>query len=143
MLNRQPNLADFGARLKRLRRNKDITQGDLAAFLGVVPSAVGKYERLPNSFPSVEVLVKLADYFETSTDYLLLGENPPASIENNINGSMTNSSVVQTNNGGAVIDSKAISPEAAELLRIYNNLSGRERLKLLNFAVDMEEGASK
>ena len=34
---------------------------------------------------------------------------------------------------------QAYSLEAEELLHIYNNLYVRERLKLLNFAVDLEE----
>ena len=34
----------FGERLKKLRREANITQKALADYLGVVPSAVGKYE---------------------------------------------------------------------------------------------------
>lgn len=39
----------FGERLKRLRKERNITQGQLAETLGVVASAVGKYERQPNA----------------------------------------------------------------------------------------------
>jgi hypothetical protein len=38
---------------------------------------------------------------------------------------------------------QSISPEAMELLHIYEQLSGRERLKLLNFAVELEEGTKE
>ena len=48
----------FGERLRRLRKSRDITQSDLAEYIGVVPSAVGKYERLADSYPSVEALIK-------------------------------------------------------------------------------------
>jgi len=130
----------FGERLRTLRRSKDISQGDLAAHLGVVPSAVGKYERVPNSFPSVEVLIKLSDFFGVTLDYLLKGEESSPLVENNISGQLSNSPFIQANHGGMVIngETKALSPEAIELLRIYETLGGRERLKLLNFAMDLE-----
>lgn len=134
----------FGERLRRLRKERDITQGQLAEVIGVVPSAVGKYERIPQSYPSVEALMKIADYFDVSIDYLLRGVQAAPSVENNLNGQMLNSSFVQANRGGVVFNGdsqKAISPEAIELLRIYETLSGRDRLKLLNIAVELEGGS--
>lgn len=131
----------FGERLRRLRKDRDITQGQLAEVIGVVPSAVGKYERIPQSYPSVEALIKIADYFNVSIDYLLKGVQAAPSVENNLNGQMLNSSFVQADHGGVVFNGEqSISPEAMELLHIYEQLSGRERLKLLNFAVELEEG---
>ena len=134
----------FGERLRRLRKEHDITQGQLAEVIGVVPSAVGKHERIPQSYPSVEALIKIADYFNVSTDYLLRGVQIAPSVENNLNGQMLNSSFVQANHGGVVFNGdsqKAISPEAIELLRIYETLGGRDRLKLLNIAVELEGGS--
>ena len=134
----------FGERLRRLRKERDITQGQLAEVIGVVPSAVGKYERIPQSYPSVEALMKIADYFDVSIDYLLRGVQAAPSVENNLNGQMLNSSFVQANHGGVVFNGdsqKAISPEAIELLRIYETLSGRDRLKLLDIAVELEGGS--
>ncbi len=134
-------MSDFGDRLRKLRKGMDITQDQLAEHLGVVGSAVGKYERTPNSYPSIEILIKLADFFNVSTDYLLRGTKPTPTIENNINGSLSNSPFIQANQGGVVIngeDRKPLTPEAVELLNIYENLNGRKRLKLLNFAVDLE-----
>lgn len=133
----------FGERLRRLRKDRDITQGQLAAQIGVVASAVGKYERLPDSYPSVEALVKIADYFGVSIDYLLRGTQPVISAENNVSGHLTNSSVMQANHGGVVFNGgseQALSPEATELLRIYGTLKGRDRLRLLNYAVELEGG---
>lgn len=134
----------FGERLKRLRKERDITQSQLAEVIGVVPSAVGKYERIPQSYPSVEALIKIAEYFDVSIDYLLRGVETTPSVENNLNGQLLNSSFVQANHGGVVFNGdtkQAISPEAIELLRIYETLNGRDRLKLLNIAVELEEGS--
>ncbi len=134
----------FGNRLRRLRKDHDITQSQLAAEIGVVASAVGKYERLPQSYPSVEALIKIADYFNVSIDYLLKGVQASSSAENNnISEQLLNSSSGQANYDGVVFngDSKQmLSLEAIELLHIYETLKGRERLKLLNYAVELERG---
>ncbi|MBR1760903.1 MAG: helix-turn-helix transcriptional regulator [Schwartzia sp.] len=130
----------FGERLRRLRKSRDVTQSALAKHIGVVPSAVGKYELYSNSYPSVEAVVKIADYFDVSTDYLLRGIQTIPLVKNNINGGITNSSFVQANNGGVIVNDKGLSPEVTELVKIYEHLNGRDRLKLLNYAVDMEEG---
>lgn len=134
-------MGGFGERLKRLRKDLDMTQGQLAEQIGVVPSAVGKYERLDSSYPSVDTLIKIADYFNVSLDYLLRGKKYSPSVENNISGQLSNSPFIQANNGGVVFngeESRSLSPEAVELLHIYENLGGRDRLKLLNFAVELE-----
>lgn len=131
----------FGERLRRLRKDSDLTQGQLAEQIGVVPSAVGKYERLEASYPSVDTLIKIADYFNVSLDYLLRGKKFSSGVENNISGQLSNSPFIQANNGGVIFngkDNKSLSPEAVELLHIYENLGGRDRLKLLNFAVELE-----
>lgn len=132
----------FGERLRRLRKDRDITQGQLAEVIGVVPSAIGKYERIANSYPSVEALIKIADYFDVSTDYLLKGTTVEVNNENTISGSLSNSPVIQANRGGVVINGGSrgdLTPEAVELVRIYESLGGRDRLKLLNYAVELEE----
>lgn len=131
-------MENFGTRLRTLRRSADMSQAELAEYLGVVPSAVGKYERLPKSYPSVEVLLKIASRFNVSTDFLLRGIHTAPIVENNINGEMTNSPFIQANNGSVILGGGTPSPEAVELLKIYESLTGRERLKLLNFAVEME-----
>jgi len=112
----------FGERLKRLRKDSDMTQGQLAEQIGVVPSAVGKYERLEASYPSIETLIKIADFFNVSLDYLLRGKKYSPGVENNISGHLSNSPFIQANNGGVVFNGesgKTLSPESVELLHIY------------------------
>lgn len=131
---------EFGERLKLLRLSRNLTQRELGEKIGVVSSSVGKYEQIPKSFPSIEVLIKISDFFGVSLDYLLKGVDSAPSVENNIFGQLSNSPFIQANHGGTVIsgDCKALSPEAVELLRIYEALGVRDRLKLLNFAVELE-----
>jgi len=57
-------------RLKQLREEKGLYQGDIAKFLGITTSAVGFYENEKRDM-SPETIVKLSDFFNVSTDYLL------------------------------------------------------------------------
>ena len=59
-----------GNRIKLLREEKKIRQGELAKVLSISPSAVGMYERDERE-PNDEITLKLANYFGVSTDYLL------------------------------------------------------------------------
>lgn len=56
--------------LKELRESKGITQIELAKQLGVVRSTVCQYEK-GNREPDTITLIKLADFFDVTTDYLL------------------------------------------------------------------------
>ncbi len=62
----------LGARIAVLRRAKGWNQSDLAKQLGVSSSAVGMYEQGRRQ-PAADVLVKLAEIFEVTTDFLLTG----------------------------------------------------------------------
>lgn len=56
--------------LKELRAQKNITQDDMANLLNVKRQTYSAYER-GVSFPDVIALVKMADFFGVTTDYLL------------------------------------------------------------------------
>lgn len=67
----------FKDNLKKLRKEKKITQEELSKIIGVERSSIGKYES-SGVIPSVDVLNKIADYFNVSVDYLLGRSNTPA-----------------------------------------------------------------
>ncbi len=56
--------------IKRLRISRNQTQVELADAMSVSKQCVSNWEN-DNVQPSVEMLVKLANYFDVSTDYLL------------------------------------------------------------------------
>lgn len=56
--------------IKELRTKKDIYQLKLAMDLDLSQETISSYER-NKIVPSTEVLIKLADYFNTNIDYLL------------------------------------------------------------------------
>lgn len=59
----------LGDRIKELRAINKMTQKDLADFLGVTPKAVSFYE-LNQREPSTDIILKMAQRFNVSTDYL-------------------------------------------------------------------------
>ncbi len=56
--------------LKALRINKYLTQKDVAKLVGVNQTTYGRYE-LGQIEPNIETIMKLADYYGVSIDYLL------------------------------------------------------------------------
>lgn len=60
----------FANRLQELRENSFISRKDLAAALNISVSALGMYERGQRE-PNIDMLVKIADYFDVSVDFLL------------------------------------------------------------------------
>ena len=60
----------IGERLKKLRKNKGITQIELAEILGVQKSTVSLYET-GKSDPSDEVKIRIAKYFKVSLDFFI------------------------------------------------------------------------
>lgn len=57
-------------RLRSLREDNDLTQKQLSEFLNITQVAYSYYELNRRSIP-LELLSKLADFYETSIDYLL------------------------------------------------------------------------
>lgn len=56
--------------LKKLREDASISQKALADAIGVSQQSVNKYEN-HNIEPDIETLIRIADFFETSVDYLI------------------------------------------------------------------------
>ncbi|NFQ86706.1 helix-turn-helix transcriptional regulator [Clostridium sporogenes] len=60
----------FGDRLKELREEKGMTQEQLGKLLNITKQAVYSYEKGDNE-PTIDSLVKIANIFNVSLDYLL------------------------------------------------------------------------
>ena len=57
-------------RLKEIREDNDLFQKNIADYLNMDQSNYSKYELEKINIP-IDILKKLADYYNTSTDYLL------------------------------------------------------------------------
>ncbi|MCM8710492.1 helix-turn-helix domain-containing protein [Clostridium sp. SYSU_GA19001] len=77
----------FGYRLRKLRTEKELTQSELGKLLNVTNVGVAKWES-DDRFPDKETLIKIADYFNVSLDYLLCRTDNPKGIlvNDNIDG---------------------------------------------------------
>ncbi len=63
-------------RLKDLREDKDMKQAEIAEILGIRQTVYSRYERGFQNIP-LEHLLKLADFYNVSTDYILGRTNNP------------------------------------------------------------------
>ena len=61
-------------RIKDLREDADITQSEISRYLNISQVAYSYYELGKRNIP-LELLCKLADYYNTSVDYLLYRTN--------------------------------------------------------------------
>ncbi len=66
----------FSERIKQLRNSKKLLQKDMAELLGITTSAYGFYEQSKRQ-PDSATLIKIADFFDVSIDYLLGRTNIP------------------------------------------------------------------
>ena len=73
-------MSSFGEKFKKLRVNKKLTQEELVTIfnekynLSFGKSAISQYEN-NKRIPEIHALIKFADYFNVSLDYLLCRNN--------------------------------------------------------------------
>lgn len=60
----------FGERLRLLRQNKRLQQKEVAIELSISPTGYSSYEN-GLRMPGVKMLIRIADYYNVSIDYLL------------------------------------------------------------------------
>ena len=63
-------------RIRDLREDRDLTQKQISAMLMCDQSLYSKYERGERDIPLV-LIIKLADYYKTSIDYLIGRSDDP------------------------------------------------------------------
>ncbi|UOQ95097.1 helix-turn-helix domain-containing protein [Halobacillus shinanisalinarum] len=69
-------MVDISERLKSLRKEHKLSQKQVSEILGISESGYGYYEQGRNE-PSIEMIKKLADRYDVTTDYLLGLSNSP------------------------------------------------------------------
>jgi len=62
----------LGERLKKARANKEMSQSELAAAVGIHYTQIGRYEN-KGAQPAADVLSKIANVLEVSADFLMNG----------------------------------------------------------------------
>lgn len=75
-------MLNIGERIIQLRKQKNLSQAELADQAEVSRTIIGNYERNANT-PSIEVLLKLARVFDVSLDFLI-GEGDLSSFDKDL-----------------------------------------------------------
>ena len=98
-------------KLKELRTEKNIKQEELAKIIDVQNYTIGNWER-ERSQPSIDDLIKLANFFEVSVDYLIGRSDDIGIINTNAN----------------------LTPFENNLLAVVSRLSRDDQFQVLGFA---------
>jgi transcriptional regulator with XRE-family HTH domain len=75
---------EAGKRIKQLRKEHKLTQEQLAEKIGVSARQVRAFESGENG-ASIDVLVALTEFFDTSLDYLVMGRPTPIEVKKRLN----------------------------------------------------------
>lgn len=108
-------------RLKELRTEKNLTQEEVAKEIGTSQTNIGRWEKGLNE-PSSSFVVKLANFFEVSTDYLLGRSDDFGNV------TVTTAS-----------PSAALTPDEQEILETYRNLPPHRRKTFMLFVESCNE----
>lgn len=112
----------IGKQIKELRKSKHITQTELSEHLNVGQSTLANFENEKRIIP-VDIIIKLADYFDVTTDYLL-GLSPiSSSPQESVHG-------------------EQLSEDEAKLLNTYRSLGSDEKQIVLGKALDLKLSSS-
>jgi transcriptional regulator with XRE-family HTH domain len=95
-------LMSLAKKLVALRKERNLTQKELAKSIGVHFSHMSRYER-GISLPSIDVVKKIAQVFNLSTDYLLLDD------------------------AQAILETKIPDVELLQLFKVISQMSEQER----------------
>lgn len=115
----------IGNIIKQLRKEKNITQAELAKIAEVTTSSIGMYETGVRK-PSYEVIVKIAKFFDVSTDYLLnnidkkssnvtLNKKDEKDIQKALDETLKQ---LENSQDGLMFDGEPMDDETRELLKI-------------------------
>lgn len=73
----------FNKLLKSLRKENHLKQKDIAKKLNISTGTIGNYEA-GNREPDIKTLIKIANYFDVTVDYLI-GHSPPTTTHTILN----------------------------------------------------------
>ncbi|HDK7158440.1 TPA: helix-turn-helix transcriptional regulator [Clostridium botulinum] len=116
----------LGDKIKQLRENRKLTQHELANKLNIAQSTIGMIEGNKRS-AGRKTLIKLADFFGVSVDYLLsediaseeeiikLNKKDEKDIKKALNETLNQ---LENSQDGLMFDGEPIDDETRELLRI-------------------------
>ena len=120
----------LGHRIRKLRENRELTQRDLSQILGLTPKMISFYENNQRT-PPVDILAKIAEIFQVSTDYLLgIDSTAQSSLVYKLNWETIKL---------AFPDACILIKEDSDLLDYYHNLSLKDKRWIMGQMIDRLE----
>ena len=74
----------YNEKIKQLREDHDLTQEQLGKIFNCNQITISQYERGTRAL-NIEMLIKYADFFNVTTDYILCRESKKQGIKNQVN----------------------------------------------------------
>lgn len=120
----------LGELLAKLRKERGILQKELANYLNVTVATISNYEKGVHA-PDYETLIKLADFFDVSTDYLLQRTDYRSSISTLNERLLVDYKVSDLLNAILELDQKSMTAlvDYYELLSLRNSMNAGKQLK--------------
>lgn len=107
----------MGDRLRQLRLERHLSQEEVARQVGITRSAYSHYE-INNRHPVYETLIKLANYFNVSLDYIIGG-------------------------AGAKRPAHPTEPQEHKILELFKSMDQEQRQQSIGLLLDIVEGERK
>lgn len=104
--------------LKTLRNQHNLSQQKLADILHISQQSIYKYENALSS-PDLDTLILIADYFETSIDYLIGHSDIPHKIE--------------------LVTDTMLNQDELRLMEYYRQLSNRQKIAVTELLKSYKE----
>ena len=123
-------MASFKTRLYELRKQRELTQHDLAISIGVNKQTISQYERGVRR-PDLDTLSALSDFFNVSSDYLL------GKVDITLR--YVDADGLARLDGSIPLDQRALSPDEASLLDDYQKLNATGKKKAMEDVRDLTE----
>lgn len=108
----------FGNILRNLRKDKGMTQSELADVFNISASSIRMFET-QKRHPNQELLVRIANYFNVTVDYLLGIEKATPIIED---GNLVLEIIKSLMDANIPVDSKAIDVISKTVLKFHAKL---------------------
>jgi transcriptional regulator with XRE-family HTH domain len=146
---------DIGKTLATLRKNNGLNQREFAQSIGVSNGAVAMWETNKRQ-PDIEMLIKIANYYHVSLDYLLGISNKIESVSMlevcdkellDYFHKIQNTAIISEQEKAKVTQffpyATALSDEELDLIEYYNELSVKDRRWIMGQMIDLIKKADE
>ena len=124
------NKETFGQRITRLRKEKGLTQNDIAERVNVTSQAVSKWEN-DQATPDIDILVKLSEIYDISLDELFGKEKHSTVLTNKPNKKDFDSMILKITILDVKDGDKVNINLPLALVRVFTNQEG-DKVNILN-----------